>query len=116
MPRWSDFTARWSEGAWAEKQIVQAFHHSSTHLAVQYGITNGEAFWSSRDMAARDLPGQRSHGKRPDTPIFDRSRLSDKEIGRAADICLLGDAACDDLVHKALFAIKSEFSPYAYHH
>ena len=116
MPRGSDFTARWAEGAWAEKQIVQAFHQSSTHVAVQYGITSGEAFRSSRDMVARDLPVQGSHGKRPDILIFDRSHISDEEIGRAVDIRLLGDAACDDLVHKAVFAIESEFSPYAYHH
>jgi len=116
MPRGTDFTARWTEGAWAERQIIDAIDRESDLLAVQYGITDGEAFWSSREMAARDLPDQHRHGKRPDILVFARKGLSRQEIAGIMQLYELEDAACERLVGKAIFAIESEFSPYAYRH
>ena len=111
MPRGTDFTARWSEGAWAEARIIDAINREPALLAVQYGITTGEAFWSARDMDARDLPNQSLHGKRPDVLVFERAALTIDEQARLGSLCEQGDAECDALVARASFAIESEFSP-----
>jgi hypothetical protein len=116
MPRGSEFTARWNEGAWAELRIIEAFNREPDLIAVQYGITNGEAFWSTREMAARALPNQTEHGKRPDVLVFDRREITAEEQSIAESICMLDDAACEAVVRKAKFAIESEFSPYNYAH
>lgn len=116
MPRGSDFQARWSEGAWAEMKIIEALNAEEGLLAVQYGITDGTAFWSSRDMAARDLPQQDAHGKRPDILVFDRTMLGPGEEAQVAEVYGMTDEAADALVRKAVLAIESEFSPYAYMH
>jgi hypothetical protein len=55
MPRGSDFEARWTEGAWAETKIIDALNAQPELLAVQFGITDGTAYWSSKEMEARDL-------------------------------------------------------------
>lgn len=116
MPRGSDFTARWSEGAWAELKIIDAINSITDLIAVQYGITDGEAFWSTRDMAARNLPDQSQHGKRPDILVFDRSEITPEELAIVENVYGLDDAACEAVVRKAKFAIESEFSPYNYAH
>lgn len=116
MPRGTDFTARWSEGAWAEERIAEAINREPEFIAVQYGITDGEAFWSVGEMEARNLPDQWRHGKRPDILVFERSRLSEEEQGLIRKVCELDDTDCEDLVRKASFAIESEFSPYDYAH
>lgn len=116
MPRGSDFTARWSEGAWAELRIIEAINRVDELLAVQYGITDGEAFWSTRDMAARKLPEQGRHGKRPDVLVFRRSTLTAKELAVVEKVYELDDDECDGVVNKARLAIESEFSPYNYAH
>lgn len=116
MPRGSDFTARWSEGAWAELRIIEAINRVDDLIAVQYGITDGEAFWSVRDMAARQLPEQGRHGKRPDILVFKRSSLTTAELAVVNRVYELDDHDCGDVVQKARVAIESEFSPYNYGH
>lgn len=118
MPRGSDFEARWTEGAWAETKIIEAINDQPDLLAVQFGITDGTAFWSSKEMAERDLklPDQHQHGKRPDVLVFRRSKLSNKEIAEAQELLLKSDADAEPLAKKASLAIESEFSPYAYKH
>lgn len=116
MPRGSDFTARWYEGAWAELRILEALNKEPDVLAVQFGITNGEAFWSTREMAARVLPDQNKHGKRPDVLVFRPSELTPRELDVVREIYSLDDDACEDVVKKAKIAIESEFSPYNYTH
>lgn len=116
MPRGSDFTARWTEGAWAELKIVHAINKEPELIAVQYGITDGEAFWSIRDMDARNLPDQSQHGKRPDVLVFDRRDLTTQELATVETIYELDDASCEIVVKKARLAIESEFSPYNYAH
>jgi hypothetical protein len=80
MPRGSDFEARWTEGAWAEARILEALNVVPELISVQFGITEGTAYWSSKEMAARDLPDQTQHGKRPDILVFQRAALSNREI------------------------------------
>ena len=116
MPRGSDFTARWTEGAWAELKILEALNAEPDIVAVQYGITTGEAFWSSREMEARELPDQTAHGKRPDVLVFRRSSITDEELAVVEKVCELDDGACEAVVRKAKLAIESEFSPYDYGH
>lgn len=114
MPRGSDFTARWTEGAWAELRILEALNAEPRLVAVQYGITSGEAFWSVRDMQARELPDQTLHGKRPDILVFDRAGITDEELAIVEKVCELDDHSCEAVVRKAKLAIESEFSPYDY--
>lgn len=116
MPRGDDFTARWTEGAWAELKILEALNRESNLIAVQYGITDGEAFWSSHAMAARELPDQTAHGKRPDVLVFERSKLTADELALVQRVYELDDPSCEAIVRKARLAIESEFSPYNYGH
>jgi hypothetical protein len=114
MPRGTDFTARWSEGAWAEAKIIEAINKEASLIAVPYGISDGEAFWSIRDMEARELPDQTKHGKRPDVLVFERSQITAKELAIVEKVCELDDDSCEAIVRKAKLAIESEFSPYDY--
>lgn len=114
MPRGSDFTARWTEGAWAELKILEALNAEPGIVAVQYGITTGEAFWSIREMKARDLPDQTVHGKRPDVLVFDRNAITEEELAIVEKVHELDDNSSDAVVRKAKLAIESEFSPYDY--
>lgn len=116
MPRGTDFEARWTEGAWAETKIIEALNDLPDLLAVQFGITDGTAFWSTKEMAARELPDQGQHGKRPDVLVFRRNALSNAEISDAAELVLKSDDEAQALARKAVLAIESEFSPYAYKH
>jgi hypothetical protein len=116
MPRGSDFEARWTEGAWAEKLILEALNELPDLLAVQFGITDGTAFWSSKEMAARDLPDQTQHGKRPDVLIFRRKKMTSGELSDARQLVLQPDKDAIALARKAVLAIESEFSPYDYKH
>ncbi len=116
MPRGSDFEARWTEGAWAEKLILDALNGLPQLLAVQFGITEGTAFWSSKDMAARNLPDQTQHGKRPDILIFRRQHMRNSELSEVAELVLMPDKDAEKLARKASLAIESEFSPYDYKH
>jgi hypothetical protein len=52
MPRGSDFEARWTEGAWAEARILEALNVVPELISVQFGITEGTAYWSSRATPA----------------------------------------------------------------
>lgn len=115
-PRGSDFSARWLEGAWAEKKIIEAINKEQGIRAVPYGITDGTAFWSSQEMNARELPQQDLHGKRPDVLVFDKSILSSNERETIEHVYELDDMRADPIVHKAILAIESEFSPYNYNH
>ena len=116
MPRGSDFEARWTEGAWAEKLILEALNDLPELLAVQFGITEGTAFWSSKEMAARNLPDQTKHGKRPDILIFRRNKMTRDELREAQQLVLLPDKDAVVLAREAVLAIESEFSPYDYKH
>lgn len=116
MPRGSDFTARWSEGAWAEIKIIEAINDFPPFLAVPFGISDGEAFRSIRAMEARELPNQLRHGKRPDVLVFDRSKLSAEEVEATHKVYELDDDDCENIVRKARLAIEGEFSPYQYAH
>ena len=116
MPRGSDFTARWSEGAWAEAQVIQALNAEPGIIAVQFGITDGTAFWSIREMAARQLPDQSQHGKRPDVLVFRSSDLTDAETVAIQYLLLQSDDDAELLAKKATLAIECEFSPYNYKH
>jgi len=116
MPRGSDFEARWKEGAWAETKVLDALNAEPELLAVQFGITEGTAFWSSKEMEARDLPDQSQHGKRPDILVFVRKGMSNAEISAAADLLSQSDDDAEKLARRAALAVESEFSPYAYKH
>lgn len=116
MPRESDFEARWTEGAWAELQVIQALNAEPTLFAVQFGITDGTAFWSIRDMEARALPDQNQHGKRPDVLVFHRANLSAAELAIVDQLVLQDDATAEPLTRKAILALECEFSPYNYSH
>jgi hypothetical protein len=116
MPRGSDFQARWTEGYWAETRILAALNAHPSLLAVQFGITDGTAFWSAREMAARQLPNQTRHGKRPDILVFRKSDLSLLERAAAKKLLLKDDQHAEPLARRAILAIESEFSPYAYKH
>jgi hypothetical protein len=116
MPRGSDFEARWTEGAWAETKILDALNAEPELLAVQFGITVGTAFWSSKEMEARDLPDQSQHGKRPDILVFVRKGMTNSELTEAAELLYQSDDGAERLARRAALAIESEFSPYAYKH
>jgi hypothetical protein len=116
MPRGSDFAARWSEGAWAETQVLAALNAKRSLIAVQFGITDGTAFWSSKKMAERALPDQTKHGKRPDILVFRRSDLKPSERSSAAQLLFQDDTEAESLARKACLAVECEFSPYNYAH
>ncbi len=116
LPRGSDFEARWTEGAWAELKLLEALNDVPELIAVQFGITDGTAFWSQADMDARNLPEQGRHGKRPDILVFRRSSLKKSEVGEVGKLGLQSDAEAEELARRAVMAIESEFSPYAYKH
>src|SRR5438045_2031290 len=114
MPRGSDFQARWTEGAWAELKLLEAINDIPGLVAVQFGITDGTAFRSSIEMAARNLPDQKRHGKRPDILAFLRDTLDAADLAKIGELVLLSDEEAEDLARRAVLAIESEFSPYAY--
>lgn len=114
MPRGSDFEARWKEGSWAELRILEALNREAGLIAVQFGITDGTAFWSLREMEARDLPNQNQHGKRPDILVFQKDNLSAKEMQAVEQLVFQSDEDAEDLTRRAIMAVESEFSPYAY--
>ena len=116
MPRGTDFEARWTEGFWAEQRITDALNAERNLLAVQFGITDGTAFRSSREMQSRDLPVQNTYGKRPDILNFQRDTLSGQELDAAKQLVTMSDDDAEPLVERALLAIESEFSPYDYAH
>ena len=116
MPRGSDFQARWTEGAWAEARILSALNANPSLIAVQFGITDGTAFWSSLEMAKRNLPDQTRHGKRPDVLVFRKNDLSLAERASVKKLLLKDDRRAAPLARRAILAIESEFSPYAYKH
>ena len=116
MPRGSDFEARWSEGAWAELKVVEALNAHHALVAAQFGITDGTAFSSSRDMEARALPEQDKHGKRPDVLIFRPGSLQPDEVRTVGQLLTQEDTAAEPLARKAILAIECEFSPYNYGH
>ncbi len=116
MPRGSDFEARWNEGVWAERRIIEALNREPDLHAVPFGISDGTAFWSSADMAARDLPDQSLHGKRPDVLVFRTALLSPEERAMVDQLGLMPDETAEAFARKAIMAIESEFSPYAYQH
>ncbi len=116
MARGPDFTARWSEGAWAELKIIEAFNAVPGIYAAQFGITDGTAFYSPTKMAARGLPVQNLYGKRPDILVYRINDLSPLEYGLAGQLPSLPDGEVDHVVRKAIMAIESEFSPYMYQH
>jgi hypothetical protein len=116
MPRGSDFQARWTEGAWAESKLLEALNDIPELVAVQFGITDGTAFWSSVEMQARNLPEQDQHGKRPDILVFQRDTLENDDIAKLDQLVLQSDEEAEVLARRAVLAIESEFSPYAYKH
>jgi hypothetical protein len=116
MPRGSDFQARWTEGSWAEERLILALNAEASLVAVQFGITDGTAFRSSAEMAARDLPDQTTHGKRPDILVFRKAALSPVDLKSVEGLLLQSDKDAEALARRAILAIESEFSPYAYKH
>ena len=116
MPRGSDFEARWTEGAWAELKLLESINDVPALVAVQFGITDGTAFWSQADMDARNLPDQSQHGKRPDILVFQRDDFTNSEVAELNELVLKSDNEAEELARRAVMAIESEFSPYAYKH
>ncbi len=116
MPRGSDFEARWNEGSWAELRIIEALNNAPDLHAVPFGISDGTPFWSATEMAARDLPDQNQHGKRPDVLVFHTATLSTEERTAVDQLAFVSDDQAEPVTRKAIMAIESEFSPYAYQH
>ena len=67
-------------------------------------------------MAARNLPDQNQHGKRPDILVFRKADLSGNELKAVNDLLFQSDDDAEELARCATLAIESEFSPYAYSH
>ena len=67
-------------------------------------------------MAARELPDQNRHGKRPDILVFRKADLSDNSLKSVNELLFQSDEDAEPLARSAILAIESEFSPYAYNH
>ena len=105
MPRGSDFEARWNEGAWAELRIIEALNNDPDLHAVPFGISDGTPFWSAAEMAARDLPDQNQHGKRPDVLVFHTETLTAEERMAVDDLAFISDDQAEAITHKAIMAV-----------
>ena len=114
-PRGLDFFIRWSQGAWAEKRVIEAINRDHSWSAFQYGASRGDpkSFEEFKGEWEAYQTAQGRMGKRPDVLVFDRSivpELDAKVSGGLSNMKLQPDVNLLGIPEKSLCGIEVETS------